>query len=357
MRRLIKVALTLAVVLTFTLNGVGQDIHFSQYYASPMTLNPALTGKFNGDYRINAIYRTQWSSIVKPFFRTPALSADLSMFKGKLKGDAFGVGVYFLNDEQNNRLFNTLKGGLSVAYHKRLDADNRTQLALGFQIGYTQKTLDDNFIFEDQYFDQFNTLLDEPEPTTIENLKGENETYFDVGAGLLFNTRFKDNINFYIGASAFHINTPQEIFLVSTGNNELPMNFVGHTGVEIKLQEKYLIIPGALLQYQAKSKEINFGSTFGYIFSGKSEEKNTDVILFLGAWYRWKDSVIPKLGLEYKNIRVGVAYDMTVSSLKNVKNATDSPKGKLPTAFEISLSYIGNFFMPKDDVYLFNPRY
>lgn len=39
------------------------DPHFTQYYVYPSWLNPALTGAFDGDYRISGIYRNQWGNI------------------------------------------------------------------------------------------------------------------------------------------------------------------------------------------------------------------------------------------------------------------------------------------------------
>jgi hypothetical protein len=36
------------------------DPHFSQYYIQPMTMNPAFTGAFDGDYRISGIWRSQY---------------------------------------------------------------------------------------------------------------------------------------------------------------------------------------------------------------------------------------------------------------------------------------------------------
>ena len=37
----------------------AQDIHFSQFYASPMNMNPATTGVIGCDMRFSAIYRNE----------------------------------------------------------------------------------------------------------------------------------------------------------------------------------------------------------------------------------------------------------------------------------------------------------
>ncbi|HCE86107.1 MAG TPA: hypothetical protein DEO99_08110, partial [Bacteroidetes bacterium] len=76
---------------------------------------------------------------------------------------------------------------------------------------------------------------------------------------------------------------------------------------------------------------------------------------FLGAWYRLGDAAIIKGGLEYNRIRLSAAYDLTLSQLRDDTNVA---LGKIPTAFEISMSYFG-FNNPKvpQDRYLFNPRF
>src|SRR5688572_14176389 len=105
----------------------AQDIHFTQFYASPLTLNPALTGKMNGDYRIAGIYRSQWRSITSDPsftpFATPAASFDIPFAFGRKKNNAIGAGLQLVNDMTNNKRLNNLQIQASVAYHKALDKD------------------------------------------------------------------------------------------------------------------------------------------------------------------------------------------------------------------------------------------
>ncbi len=64
MKRFIPVYLCFALL---SFGGAAQDIHFSEFYNTPLQLNPSYTGFFNGDYRFTAIYRDQWSTIGVPF--------------------------------------------------------------------------------------------------------------------------------------------------------------------------------------------------------------------------------------------------------------------------------------------------
>jgi hypothetical protein len=55
----------------------AQDPHFSQFFSSPLTLNPAFTGKFFGAYRVMGNYRNQWPTINNAF-TTATFAADFS---------------------------------------------------------------------------------------------------------------------------------------------------------------------------------------------------------------------------------------------------------------------------------------
>ena len=81
-----------AVLGSFALN--AQDIHFSQFYMSPLNLNPALTGVMNCNVRLVANYRNQWASVLKSnAFKTYSVSYDQRIPVGRY--DYFGVGGSF----------------------------------------------------------------------------------------------------------------------------------------------------------------------------------------------------------------------------------------------------------------------
>src|SRR5688500_12258614 len=60
----------------------AQDPNFSQFFVSPLTLNPAMTGKFNGDFRLAGNYRDQWPAITKAFITSTA-SFDMGILKSR----------------------------------------------------------------------------------------------------------------------------------------------------------------------------------------------------------------------------------------------------------------------------------
>ena len=88
-RSLLKVFLvSMAAFLPFI--SFSQDIHYSQFYSSPLTLNPALTGVNDCTYRIAAMYRNQWQSVTDPY-QTPSISFDINNLFPKIfkKGSLF----------------------------------------------------------------------------------------------------------------------------------------------------------------------------------------------------------------------------------------------------------------------------
>ena len=202
------------LIIGSSISAIGQDLHFSQYYASPLTLNPALTGRFDGEYRVTAIYRNQWSQVNRPLWSTPSASVDFSLFKEKLKKDAFGLGLVFVNDQANSARFNTYKIAATFAYHKGFGKNGKTQASLGMGVSWTQK----NFDFNDLRFeDGFNPNDITQYGTSAEQLAGDNNSYIDVNAGLLINSQITESTVIYGGYSLFHLTTPNEVFLNTSG--------------------------------------------------------------------------------------------------------------------------------------------
>src|ERR1700756_906529 len=92
--------LGLSVAMMFAGAVHGQDVHFTQYFTSPLTLNPAMTGLVSEDLRFAANYRNQWSSVSANPYITGTVSYDMAMLKGKLpEGDALGIGILGLYDK------------------------------------------------------------------------------------------------------------------------------------------------------------------------------------------------------------------------------------------------------------------
>lgn len=374
-----KSKLLTLILLVFGSMGIyAQDIHFSQYYASPLTLNPALTGKFNGQYRIGGIYRSQWAPAGTPLFMTPAISVDGSLFKGLLKKDAVGVGLELFTDRQNKASLVQYQILGSLAYHKGIGANNGTQISLGFQGGYVLKQLNaSKLTFADSYTlgsTGYQATLTSAEIASLKDKFG----YFNMNAGLFVNSKIHSKAVLYGGYSFNNLGRPVEQFSDKTVNKVgIAWRHVVHVGAEWDAAQKVVVIPGILWQMQSKAQELNFGVTVGYHVQLDPNGGTDHTTVFLGLWNRMtpnyvsnnkakygEESIIPKIGLEIKRIRFGAALDIPLSKISLTKNGevsgtglAASYKGNRPLAFELSLAYVGRTSVPKENIYLFNPRF
>jgi len=96
----------------------AQDIHFSENYATPLMINPAMTGLFNGQVRVTGIYRNQWRSITQDApFSTIGASVDLDAFKGIRAYDRISLGLMLYSDKAGDSNFSTNHINLSAAYN------------------------------------------------------------------------------------------------------------------------------------------------------------------------------------------------------------------------------------------------
>lgn len=356
---------TLAILVLAAVSLQAQDIHFSQYYASPLTLNPALTGKFDGLYRINAIYRGQYYGVTQSnsLYRTPALSVDFSLLKDKMNGNALGVGLAVVNDQQNSGAgkISATTISLNLGYTLNLGKKKSTQLSVGFQPSYTLKRIGGDFQFGEGFDGFLNYDKTSAGHETVANTGKKN--FFNFSYGLFFNTHPIELLTFYAGFAMNNVARPNVAAISTTSTDKLPFRYIVHGGFEITPGTKWVIIPGFLYQNMAKANEGNVGLTVGYNLIN-NVEKDKKATIFLGLWNRIGADVnspaayrniTPKFGIEYQRFRVNFAYDIDLGKMsKDAKTANT----KLPQAYELALTYIGfGGKAPKENNFLFNPRY
>src|ERR1700760_4645709 len=83
------------------LGGVmGQDLHFSQWFNSPLMTNPANTGFIpEADYRLGANYRNQWSAVMSVPYQTMSIWGDAQVFRNQIENGWMGLGGAILKDD------------------------------------------------------------------------------------------------------------------------------------------------------------------------------------------------------------------------------------------------------------------
>lgn len=322
MRRLLIILTT--VLCTWSVQ--AQDIHFSQYFASPLTLNPALTGGFNADFRVSAIFRMQYFkndfTTNYPSYRTISGSFDASILRKKLGADQLGLGVVFFSDQAGEGALTTNSVMASVAYHKVIDRYEKHTLTLGIQAGFYQKRIDfTKLTFESQFDGDSGFDLSIP---SGENDGNNSVIAPDVTIGVLWRSRVGKNAQFYAGFAYMHLNKPKESFLGNDGNTLSP-KIVGHGGMNIKVGKYITLTPGFMVLSQNTAMEFTLGTALGY-------KINDDQTFYFGAWYRVKDAFVPMLAYELYDFRLGVSFDASTSDIK----LANQGKG----AIEISVVYL-----------------
>jgi type IX secretion system PorP/SprF family membrane protein len=191
--------------LLSSLRLTAQDQHFTQFFAAPLTLNPALSGTFNGKYRVALVYRDQ-----NPY-QTYAGAVDLRFGLnsiGKRYKDAFGVGVVFYNDRVPKFGFSNNQINVAAAFHKSLSKSNDQFLSAGFQAGLAQRNFGyERFNFEDQFGGD-----DGYTNPSAEILPANNFAYGDISAGINYTYAPKKGVSDYAGAAMHQILEPQNSF-------------------------------------------------------------------------------------------------------------------------------------------------
>ncbi|MFP4448112.1 MAG: PorP/SprF family type IX secretion system membrane protein [Bacteroidales bacterium] len=314
-----KKILTGIVMLFLSIEMVGQDPHFTQFYASPLYLSPSFAGSTKGK-RISLNYRDQWPSLPKSFV-TYAVSYD--HFIHSINS---GVGVQVLREQAGAGKLSTTNLGLMYAYHIQLDHDWRILPGIGFY--YTQQQLQyHRLVFGNELIDE-NPTNTEPKP---------QEFIWDVDASasaILLSERY------WLGLTVDHLLRP---------NNSL-------TGEEVYIPVKYSVFGGSRIPIGKKYHRKSFESIFpAFHFKTQGNYSQLSMGIYwnkqpfmVGLWYRGipvlkpyptSDAISFLLGYSVDNFSIGYSYDMTISELA----------GQSSGAHEISLVFsFGEYLTPQE---------
>ena len=186
----------------------AQDIHFSQYYASPITVNPASTGMFNGTYRVGANYRNQWASVSVPY-KTFAAYADYGLMHQPFNNYFVGAGFSLVNDVAGDGDLSVTKLSGNGAFHMAMDDARNYYLSVGLQASYIQKKIDWNKLYFDRQWDDVNFNRSRP---SFETGYSPAFHYFDFQFGALYSFVVNANVGGYVSSSVSHTPKPKDSF-------------------------------------------------------------------------------------------------------------------------------------------------
>jgi len=316
-------------IITFSLYGFcseSQDIHFTQFYTSPLNLNPAMTGFFDGSQRFTLQNKTQWESVTVPF-TTLSASYDLPILKRYLKHDLFGGGIVIDRDQEGDSKYGTTQVNLSLSYIRSLNRLNNQFVSFGIQVGAAQRSIDYTQLIFDSQWDgtSFNPALSNNEQFNIRNF-----FFFDLSAGSYWSLLQHNGNSFNAGISLFHINEPRQS-LLGDDDVRLARKLLINGNEQLVVTSKIKLIPGILIMQQGTYNEIDLGSMIKFI---RSPAEVNYLALSCGMYYRVGDAFNLIAGLDYRDWSLGVSYDINSSNLV--------PASHNRGGLELTLMYIIN---------------
>lgn len=301
----------------------AQDIHFSQYFSTPLTISPSNTGNYVGDFRVMGNFRSQWKEVAKPY-TTESVGGDKNFY---IRNEKISAGLLIINDKSGGNL-QVNKIQASLAYHKTL---GKNTFHIGVQPGLTMKNINSNETFPDQFdwnSGQFNGAIPNNETNLTYRLH-----YFDLNWGVGYDRKLTSKVELFTSFAMFHVNSPKETFL-SNSNTLKPRN-VFSLGATWYALPKITVQPSICMMGTDKASEFLFGSRFFYSLD---KDYSITKAVFVGVYGRsgfanLTDAFFAVVGANWKNYYAGVSYDFNISQLKTASNYRG--------AFEVSFIYTG----------------
>jgi len=266
-----------------------QEPNFSQYMFYGLNFNPAVAGNDNA-VSITAANRIQWTGFgkedgVQVAPRTYFVCADMPI--RILKG---GVGLVIMNDALGHEKNISVK--LGYANQRKMGFG---KLGIGAQIEFNNRSID---------FSKLNPAGEDPLLSLLN--AEESEMLIDFSLGLLY--RVPES--YYIGISALHLVQTKGKPLAESGSSGLRMKldrtFFITGGYEISFPRNpdYQLVPSVIIESDLSKTRLDVNAMIRYkeVFWG-------------GLGYRFGESVIVLLGVQFKDFRIGYSYDINANKL------------------------------------------
>ena len=300
----------------------AQDIHWTQYYNSPLNINPSLTGLIDGDTRFTGNFRRQWASVPVPYTTFSGMF-DTKLAKISNDKNLWAAGVLINYDKAGDGEMKLFEGSLNGSFTRVLSEKNF--LTLGLQLGFGQRSFNlQNLTFDNQWRgDVFDNTL-----AINENGLGNSRSLLKLGTGLNFNHATDKRNRFNIGVGILNFNQPNTSYYENTSVS-LPIRYNVYAQLVKYLGTDWDLKINALGQLQQEYDEILAGIALKHYVSHK---RGNALALQLGLEYRFDDAFAPVIHLFYNEWIVGFSYDINISDFDIATQNRGGP--------ELSVSYI-----------------
>jgi type IX secretion system PorP/SprF family membrane protein len=304
----------------------AQDIHFSQFYNAPLTLNPALTGISKGDIRLTSLYRSQWNAANSPY-KTFDVAVEKKFYDITHDKWWFSAGMELFSDRAGDGNLSNNHVALTGSFTRMLD--RYSFLSVGVSLGLGQRGFDLGNLTFDNYWN--GTTID-PNLPSNENFNDTNIWYPDLGTGLNWRKQWrKSRTKVDVGAGLFHVNKPSQGFY-KNDKSKLPVRASYYIMPVVQLNQKGDLVGAFTAQNQSEYFEAlgNIGYRY-YVSTQRSKE----IAVQLGFGYRFNsrgDAFMPAVEVQYHDLMVGFSWDLNVSKFSEATNHRGGP--------EIAIRYI-----------------
>ncbi len=348
------------VAIIFILGGLfpfqanAQDANFSQYYAAPLYLNPALAG-FDTRTSIGLNYRSQQKTAPFPNEMNQFSFIKPIMGKGDEINHKGGIGVSaFREIAGQNANFSVVGVSLAAAYNLYLDAAGKQKLTFAVQGSYIMKKIDFSNLTWGSQHDPFLGFDQSITPEAIGSLN-DNANFMAINAGFMWYIGLGDaddtyHSNAYLGFAVNNLNKPDES-LIDGKAVAVPQLYKLNAGIDLGISEKLTISPNVVVKYQDEILQFNAGSYLYYSLKNPDleEVEGSNTSLILGTWYRYGDSFVFSAGISKGNMTIGASYDLRTTTLRH----PDIGSG----TYEISIHYRFKRKGAKPPSYEHKPRF
>jgi type IX secretion system PorP/SprF family membrane protein len=326
-----KIQLLIMILITACADATAQDRHYSQFYLAPMNANPGNTGVFNGDIRAYTIYRMQWFTVTNPY-KTFTIALDGPIFKKRMRGDDyFSAGLEITTDNAGTSNLKTNAFNGLISYTKYIGGRQKHDITLGYEIGYTLKSVSTGGLTWDSQTDGYGY-----DPSYGVNEGGGGGTGFlDMSTGIVWNFKTTHLFRSALGFSFHHFTAPNNS--IHGGSDRLLPKFGVQWNIGYKLSEtsNTTLQPSIIAYQQGTSLLLNGGLNVKYVLEEHSRYTNhqNDKAFYIGAFYRLRDAAYVTVRYDYDAFSFSAAYDINLSGLL--------PATKSVGGLEIAIHYRG----------------
>ncbi len=319
--------ITILLCLVITSNLKAQDAQFSQLFAAPLHLNPALAGN-GGVSRAGMSTRYQWPSLDRRFV------SSTIFYDHFIKSMSGGFGVVFNNHFEERSNYRSSEFGFLYAHQLKLKGrfslpksrEKQLFVRMGTQFSlFNQNAGTGNLIFGDQ-LDLSNPNVISP---TLENLNSgfEDNWFLSLAAGIMIY-----NEQGYVGFSAHHLNEPNQSFFEELVTVPLERKYSIQTGIKADINWEMIRWRPRNLNRIQGYYERSIALFANYRWQGEFRQLDVGVQLvqepvILGLSYRGipiqsvsdvlnNDALVGLLGMKFPSGHTfGYSYDLTTSRL------------------------------------------